>query len=139
MDRVRSTMPKYCSACAPTIATAIASMVVQVLRHYTGRGPTKSRTYFNEDLIVVVLRGTFTPAERSLVADGKGDLVLASRRAFQSIMRADLIAGIESLTGRTVVAFLSDNSIDPDEKVKSFLLAPQDPAVVAGADRAAAV
>jgi uncharacterized protein YbcI len=107
------------------LATAIASMVVQVLRQYTGRGPTKSRTYVNEDLIVVVLQGTFTPAERSLVADGKGDVVLTSRRALHNIMRADLIAGIEELTGRTVFAFLSDNSIEPDVKVKSFLLTPR--------------
>ena len=107
------------------LATAIASMVVQVLRQYTGRGPTKSRTYVNEDLIVVVLQGTFTPAERSLVADGKGDVVLTGRRALHDIMRADLIAGIEKLTGRTVFALLSDNSIEPDVKVKSFLLTPQ--------------
>jgi uncharacterized protein YbcI len=113
------------------LATAIASMVVQVLRQYTGRGPTKSRTYLNEDLIVVVLQGTFTPAERSLVADGKDDVVLSGRRALQGIMRADLIAGIEGLTGRTVVAFLSDNSIEPDVKVKSFVLAPQDAAQAA--------
>lgn len=108
------------------LATAIASMVVQVLRQYTGRGPTKSRTYLNDELISVVLQGTLTRAERALVADGKSDLVLSNRRAFQSIMRADLIAGIEELTGRTVIAFLSDNSIDPDVKVKSFLLAPQE-------------
>lgn len=107
------------------LAIAIASMVVQVLRQYTGRGPTKSRTHFNDDLIVVVLQGTFTPAERALVADGKGDLVLTNRRVFQGIMRADLIAGIEDLTGRTVIAFLGDNSIEPDVKIKSFLLAPQ--------------
>ncbi len=101
-------------------------MVVQVLRQYTGRGPTKSRTYLNDELISVVLQGTLTRAERALVADDKSDLVLSNRRAFQSIMRADLIAGIEELTGRTVIAFLSDNSIDPDVKVKSFLLAPQE-------------
>lgn len=106
------------------LATAISSMVVHVLRQYTGRGPAKSRTYLHDDLIVVVLQGTFTPAERSLVADGKGDLVLTNRRAFQGIMRADLIAGIEELTARTVIAFLCDDSLNPDVKVKSFLLAP---------------
>ena len=106
------------------LATAISSMVVQVLRQYTGRGPTRSRTYLNGELISVVLQGTLSQAERALVADGKSDLVLSNRRAFQSIMRADLIAGIEELTGRTVIAFLSDNSIDPDVKVKSFVLAP---------------
>jgi uncharacterized protein YbcI len=118
--------PKVVRTSDGQLATAIASMVVQVLRRYTGRGPTRSRTYLNDELISVVLQGTLTQAERALVADGKSDLVLSNRRAFQNIMRADLIAGIEELTGRTVIAFLSDNSIDPDVKVKSFLLAPQD-------------
>jgi hypothetical protein len=39
-------------------------------------------------------------------------------------MRADLVAGVEALTGRRVIAFLSSNSIDPDVNVESFLLAP---------------
>jgi uncharacterized protein YbcI len=116
--------PKAARTSDGQLATAIASMVVQVLREYTGRGPTRSRTYINDELISVVLQGTLTRAESVLVADGMSDLVLSNRRAFQSIMRADLIAGIEELTGRTVIAFLSDNSIDPDVKVKSFLLAP---------------
>ena len=118
--------PKVVRTSDGQLATAIASMVVQVLRQYTGRGPTRSRTYLNDELISVVLQGTLSRAERALVADGKSDLVLSNRRAFQNIMRADLIAGIEELTGRTVIAFLSDNSIDPDVKVKSFLLAPQE-------------
>jgi uncharacterized protein YbcI len=118
--------PKAARTSDGQLATAIASMVVQVLRQYTGRGPTRSRTYLSDELISVVLQGTLTRAERALVADGKSDLVLSNRRAFQSIMRADLIAGIEDLTGRTVIAFLSDNSIDPDVKVKSFVLAPQE-------------
>lgn len=101
-------------------------MTVQVLREHTGRGPTRARTYFNDDLICVVLRGTLTRAERALVADGNSELVLRNRKAFQSIMRADLVAGIENLTGRTVIALFSDNTIDPDVALESFLLAPQD-------------
>ena len=72
----------------------------------------------------MVLQGTLTRAERRLVADGKSDLVLHTRRAFQGLMRADLVAGVEALTGRTVIAFLGSNSIDPDIDVESFLLAP---------------
>jgi uncharacterized protein YbcI len=111
------------------LATAISNHVVQTLRHYTGRGPTRSRTYLNDELISVVLQGTLSRAERRLIADGEADLVLRTRKAFAGIMRRDLIAGIEALTGRTVIAFLSDNSIDPDIKVKSFLLAPEAPAL----------
>lgn len=111
------------------LATAISNHVVQTLRHYTGRGPTRSRTYLNDELISVVLQGTLTPAERRLIADGETDLVLRTGKAFAGIMRHELVAGVEALTGRTVIAFLSDNSIDPDVKVKSFLLAPEGDAV----------
>jgi uncharacterized protein YbcI len=37
-------------------------------------------------------------------------------------MRADLIAEIEALTGREVVAFLSDQQIDPDVGCAVFVL-----------------
>jgi uncharacterized protein YbcI len=106
------------------LATAISNMVVQALRQYTGRGPTRSRTYIHDQLISVVLQGTLTRAERRLVADGKSELVLHTRKAFQGLMRADLVAGVEALTGRRVIAFLGSNSIDPDVNVESFLLAP---------------
>jgi len=107
------------------LATAISNKVVQVLRQYTGRGPTRSRTYIHDQLISVVLQGTLTRAERRLVADGKSELVLRTRKAFQGLMRPDLVAGVEALTGRTVIAFLDSNSIDPDVNVESFLLAPE--------------
>jgi uncharacterized protein YbcI len=113
------------------LATAISGMVVQALREHTGRGPTRSRTYFNDDLICVVLQDTLSRPERKLVADGQIDLVLRTHRAFKEIMESELVAGVEALTGRKVIAFLCDNSIEPDVKVKSFLLAPEVQARVA--------
>ena len=107
------------------LATAISGMVVQTLREHTGRGPTKSRTYLNDDLICVVLQGTLSGPEQRLIADGKSELVLNTHHAFKAIVQADLVAGVETLTGRRVIAFLCDKSIEPDVKVKSFLLAPE--------------
>ena len=107
-----------------SIAAAISSAVVQLMREYTGRGPTKARTYIDEDLITVVLQDTLTMGERSLVRDGETDLVLTSRKAFQRTMSTQLIAAIERHSGRSVFAFLSDNHIDPDIAVETFVLAP---------------
>lgn len=107
-----------------SIPAAISSAVVQLMREYTGRGPTKARTYIDEDLITVVLQDTLTMGERSLVRDGETDLVLTSRKAFQRTMSTQLIAAIERLSGRSVFAFLSDNHIDPDIAVETFVLAP---------------
>lgn len=95
------------------------------MREYTGRGPTKARTYIDEDLITVVLQDTLTMGERSLVRDGEVDLVLTSRKAFQRTMSCQLIAAVEEHSGRRVLAFLSDNHIEPDIAVESFVLTPR--------------
>ena len=105
---------------------AISNHVVRLLSEYTGRGPTKARTHFSDNLITVVVQDLLTKGERSLVRDGKEDLVLETRRAYQLTMRDDFTAGIEEITGRVVIAFLSANNLDPDIAIESFVLAPQD-------------
>jgi uncharacterized protein YbcI len=105
-------------------AAAISGATVKLLREYTGRGPTKARTHISDDHISVVLQDTLTLGERSLVSDGRSDIVLAARKAFQKTMGPQLIAAVELHTGRSVLAFLSDNHIDPDIAVESFVLAP---------------
>lgn len=108
-----------------TIASAISGAVVQLMREYTGRGPTRARTYISGDLISVVLQDTLTMGERSLVRDGEVDLVLASRKAFQRTMSQQMIAAVEEHSGRHVLAFLSSNHIDPDIAIESFVLIPR--------------
>jgi hypothetical protein len=65
--------------------------MVRLLSEYTGRGPTKTRTYINEDLVSIVLQDTLTKGEQSLVRGGNLELVLASRKAYQNTMQADLV------------------------------------------------
>jgi uncharacterized protein YbcI len=105
---------------------AIANHVVRLLSEYTGRGPTKARTSFGDDLVTVVVRDLLTKGERSLVRDGRADLVLDLRRAYQATMGDELTDGIEEITGRHVIAFLSSNHVDPDIAIESFVLAPRD-------------
>jgi len=103
---------------------AISNLVVSLFNRYTGRGPTKARTFLNDDLITVVLQDTLTRGEITLVEKDQRPLVLLTRKTFQDVMGDDLIAGVEEITGRTVFAFLSANHIDPDIAVETFLLAP---------------
>jgi uncharacterized protein YbcI len=108
-----------------SVTAAISNAIVHLVHEYTGRGPTKARTYIHDSLITVVLEDTLTMGERSLVRDGKADLVLATRRAFQQTMSSQMIAAVERHSGRKARAFLSDNHIDPDVAVESFVLEPQ--------------
>jgi uncharacterized protein YbcI len=106
-------------------AAAISNAMVQLLHEYTGRGPTRARTTIGDDVIVCVLADTLTKSERKLVDAGEGDLVLEQRATFQRLMREEAIAAIENASGRGVTAFMSNNHIDPDLAVETFVLAPQ--------------
>jgi uncharacterized protein YbcI len=105
-------------------AHAISNMVVGVLNDYTGRGPTRASTYIQEDLITVVLRDTLTRGERTLVDGGEEKHVLETRMMYQQRMRGAIVAAVEELTGRRVLAFLSANHIDPDLAIESIVLEP---------------
>jgi uncharacterized protein YbcI len=108
-----------------SVAAAISNATVQLLNEYTGRGPTKAKTTISRDLIAVVLQDTMTKAERTLAMNGDAKFVLDMRHRFQHAMRNDLVAAVERLAERKVIAFMSDNHIDPDMAVEVFILEPQ--------------
>jgi uncharacterized protein YbcI len=101
---------------------ALARAVVRYYRAQTGRGPTRAQAFYRGDVIVVVLEDTLTKAERSLVHHGRADAVLQLRDALHEIMRTDMVATVEQLTGATVRAFISGNEVDPDIAVETFIL-----------------
>jgi uncharacterized protein YbcI len=72
--------------------------------------------------VLCILEDTMTKAEQSLVSDGKRDLVLGMRHAFQETMQEDLTTAVETVTGRKVVAFMSANHVDPDFAAELFML-----------------
>jgi len=68
------------------------------------------------------MEDNLTKAERRLVEEGEEDLVVSIRRKFQTTMRDDLVGGIEMLTGRKVVSFLSDHDAREDYAAEVFIL-----------------
>ena len=102
----------------------ISTATVQLLHEYTGRGPTKAKTLINEDLVTILLADTLTQGEQKLVDNGLADRVLQLRHDYQLTMRDDLVAIVERQLGRRVIAFMSQNHIDPDLAVEVFVLEP---------------
>lgn len=111
-------------------AAAISRGMVGLVQEYTGRGPTKARTILDEDTVIVTLAENLTRAEVRLAEGGHTQLVLDSRRAIQQVLGVEAIALVESLTGRTVRAFMSDNCVFPDVAVEVFMLEPRSEADV---------
>src|SRR3954447_1573747 len=103
----------------------ISNEAVRLLREYTGRGPTRSRTTIDRDTVMIMLGDTLTRGERKLVENGKSDHVLELRHDYQLTMHYELVAAVEAATKRTVAAFMSQNHIDPDLAVEVFALEPE--------------
>ena len=105
------------------LLAAISNRIVAILREHYGRGPMKAKTYALDDLIVVVMRGSgFTPLEKTIMDSGEPDRVVAMRHDFQHMMTQRFTETIEELTGRNVVAFLSQAHVDPDITMEIFFM-----------------
>lgn len=103
---------------------AVTREVVRIHTAAIGRGPRKSYSFHNGDTLVTVLLEVLTRAEQNLVSYEKGDAVLATRRVAQQTMAGEMKAAVEKLTGRNVVAVMSDNHLEPDMAIEVFILDP---------------
>jgi len=100
----------------------ISNRIVRLLRENYGRGPSRAKTYAMDDCILCVLRNGFTAHERTIVAGGESGRVIAMRQDFQRLMERQYRETIESITGRRVVAFLSQAHLEPDITLEIFFL-----------------
>jgi uncharacterized protein YbcI len=108
------------------VLTAISDGLVALLKDFYGRGPTRVKSYFEDDLVVCVLRGGFSRVEQTLLDGGRGAAVINQRMEFQDVMRSRFEAVIQDATGRRVIGFMSGNQQDPDMMCEVFILAPTD-------------
>jgi len=99
----------------------ITNRIVALMREHYGRGPIKAKTYVLDNLIVCVLSDGFTAIERTMMEGGEPERVLEMRRDFQRMMKVRYSAMVEELTGRKVLAFLSQAHIEPDLTIEMFL------------------
>src|SRR4051794_8171803 len=104
---------------------ALSTAMVGIFKEYFGRGPTRARVQISRETVIGLFYDTLTKAEQSLVASGDGESVRTMRRKFQDAMRDDLVSVVEDTTGRKVLAFMSDNHLDPDLAAEVFVLAPE--------------
>ena len=108
------------------VLTAISDGLVALLKEFYGRGPTRAKSYFDDDLVVCVLRGGFSRVEQTLLDGGRGAAVIQQRMEFQEVMRDRFTGVIEQATGRRVIGFMSGNQQHPDLMCEVFILGPSD-------------
>ena len=104
------------------LLSEITNRIVSFMREHYGRGPIKAKTYVLDNLIVCVLSNGFTAIERTMMSGGEPDRVLEMRRDFQRLMKERYTEMVEELTGRKVLAFLSQAHVEPDLTIEVFLM-----------------
>lgn len=114
------------------VISAISREVVRIHAQFYGRGPTKARTIWRHNVVVVILEEIFTKAEEVLIDADHFDHVRAHRQAFQDHVEPLFRNSVEQATGRKVRAFLSQVT---EEGIASevFVLESEDPDGALGA------
>src|ERR1700733_1245820 len=102
---------------------AISRVMAGLQREHYGRESTKVNAHAIKDMIVVVMRlKHLTSFERSMVDGGEPERVLALRAEFARVMAGRYTHMVEQVTGRTVIALLSQAHVDPDIILEAFFL-----------------
>ena len=83
--------------------TSISDGIVALLKEFYGRGPTRTKTYYEDDLVVCLLRGGFSRVEQTLLEGGRGSSVIQQRMEFQELMQQRFEEVVEKATGRRVL------------------------------------
>jgi uncharacterized protein YbcI len=102
---------------------AVTNGIVHLFREYYGRGPKKAKSYILDDRIVVcVLEDTMTTVEQTLVKNGNTDMVRQVRVTFQGVMADEFKSVVEKAMGRSVAAYHSQLTVEPDMGFEFFVL-----------------
>lgn len=103
----------------------VSREVVRIHAHYYGRGPTRAKTYVDDEVILCVLGEIYTPSEEMLIQAGRFTEVRTNRMAFQDTVEPIMRESVERISGRIVQSFLSQ--ISPDGVgTEVFVLARED-------------
>jgi uncharacterized protein YbcI len=99
----------------------ISNAMVQAQKDFFGMGPTQAKSYMLDDLLIIVMRGGLTRAERTMLDFGHPDLVRQFRQVFENEMTERLVGTMEKLTRRKIVTYQSQIMFDPDVIVEMFV------------------
>ena len=103
------------------VSSHVSRQIVQLHARLYGRGPTRAKTYITQDYLLSVLEEIFTPAERTLIAAGKGEHVQSTRMAFQDAVKDSFVEIVAETTGRPVRTLVSQVDLQTGVAIELFL------------------
>ena len=99
----------------------ISNEMVRAQKEFFGKGPTQAKSYMLDDMLIIVMRGGMTTAEKTMLEFGNEDQVREFRQLFENSMTERLTEKMENLTGRKILTYQSQVMFDPDVVVEMFV------------------
>ena len=107
------------------LLAAVTDALVALHRRYHHREPITAKTMLmSNELLACVMGGVYTEVEKTLIELQRHTIVQETRSAFQTAMQDRFISEVERLSGRRVLAFISNCHVGPDLEVELFVLEP---------------
>jgi uncharacterized protein YbcI len=108
------------------LLVAVTDAMVALHQRYHHRAPVTAKTLMlGGDLLACVLGGVYTTVEQTMIELQRSPIVQETRSAFQVAMQQKFIAAVERLSGRDVLAFISNHHVGPDVEIELFMLKPE--------------
>jgi uncharacterized protein YbcI len=107
------------------VVAEISNGLVALHMKYYGKGPREAKTHLVDDTVICILREGFTSVEQTLIEADRGQTVRDMRANFHGVKQDEFIEVVESATGRSVTAYMSQLHMGPDLAVEIFLLGPE--------------
>jgi uncharacterized protein YbcI len=102
---------------------AVNDAMIALHERYYHRAPASARTQLLDDeILACVMGGVYTEVEKTMIELQRQTVVQETRSAFQSAMQDRFIDEVERLSGRRVLAFISNCHVGPDLEVELFVL-----------------
>jgi uncharacterized protein YbcI len=104
-----------------TLLGRISTEMVRAQKQFFGQGPIETKSYFLDDMLMIVMRDGLTVAEKTMLRFGEHNTVRAFRQTYEDNMRDTLTSLVEGLTGYKVLTYQSQIMFDPDRVVEMFV------------------
>ena len=114
----------------PLLAAVNDAMVAFHERYHHRKPGTAKTLLLGDDLLVSILGGVYTDVEKTMIELQRATVVQETRSAFQIAMQAKFMEAVERLSGRRVLAFISNSHVGPDLEMEIFMLAPRKPSIM---------
>jgi uncharacterized protein YbcI len=102
----------------------VTNAIVGLHRRHYGKGPTRSKSYLLDDVLICVMQDVLTTVERTLVEAGEQAMVRDTRLAFADAMRDRFVEAVERIVGRRVLGFTSQVLVTRGVAIDVFVLGP---------------